>query len=167
LSVSKIVVLPIPIQHDFDMCLNPVGTDLSDILLFQEKSTHQGEGNSESSIATSTSAGWLGPFYICLPMYVLFNMYLTLSVMTSGFKAWTRGYAFWSTTDQSWGFTLSPYCVIAVFFLLVLASPLLIDGAFLPGAENRPLRGESLVLANPHQEHSKLRQIRDEILNGL
>jgi hypothetical protein len=149
------------------MCLNPVGTDLSNILLFQEKSTHQGQGSSESSIATSTRVGRLGPFYICFPMYVLSNLCLTPSVMTSGFMAWTRGYAFWSTTDESWGFTLSPYCVIAVFFLLVLASPLIIDGAFLPGAEDRPLRGESLVLANPHHEHSKLRQIRDEILNGL
>jgi hypothetical protein len=149
------------------MCLNPVGSDLSNILLFQEKSEHQGKGSSESSIATSTHIGRVGPFYISLPMYVLFNMCLTSLVMTSGFKAWTRGYAFWSTTDESWGFTLSPYCVIAVFFLLVLGSPLIIEGAFRPGAENRPLRGESLVLANPHHEHSKFRQIRDEILNGL
>jgi hypothetical protein len=144
-----------------------MGVDLSNILLFQETSEHQGYGSSESGIATSTRIVRLGPFRMRLHMYIFFNMWLTSSVITSGFKAWTRGYAFWSTTDESWGFELSPYCVIAAFFLLVLASPLVIKGgAFSPDADN-PLKGGSLILANPPHQDSKFRQIRDEFLNGL
>lgn len=86
---------------------------------------------------------------------------------TSGFKSWTKGQSYWVTSAEYWGFTLASYSVIFAFFLLLLSSPLIIDGAFRPEPAEGALRGQSLIILKANNTESKFRQIRDGFLNGL
>jgi hypothetical protein len=42
-------------------------------------------------------------------------------VTLGGYKAFTRGAGFWNSYTFSWGYTLAPYAVMAVFITLIAA----------------------------------------------
>jgi hypothetical protein len=89
-------------------------------------------------------------------------------VLFTGFKAWTRHYQFWSTTDDNWGFSLASYAVLAAFLLLVLGSYFVIGQGFMhPDSELSVLRGAAPILPKPVERKSKIREMWSAVLNSI
>jgi hypothetical protein len=43
-----------------------------------------------------------------------------LAVGIQGFQIFGRGYSYWQTTTDNWGFTVAPWCVIGMFVFVTL-----------------------------------------------
>ena len=101
---------------------------------------------------------------------LFFTVHVTADflVIFQGYKAWTRwNNQYWSVAPLQWGFTMVPFTIIALFLVLLLISPLIVDRAFRPDSEYGSIRNISPILPKPQNRDGKLKRIVNAILEAI
>jgi hypothetical protein len=105
--------------------------------------------------------------YSFVGLTLVFSL-LRCPAIFEGYKAWLRTSSYWQNPDEYWWFTLSSWCVIGLFLILLLLSPLFIDRAFQADAAEKPVTSDATdELERSHERKHKLRRLVDGILNFL